>query len=50
MSAHSKILSKPEDSAAYNLPIDLNVDAIGADAEFAGAQIIDVLTAIDSKI
>jgi hypothetical protein len=39
-----------EDAAAYNLAIDLDVDAIGADSECTRAQIVYVLTAVNSKV
>ena len=46
----SFLLSQPEGSAAYNLAVDHDVHAIGADSQRAGTQIVYVLTAIDSEV
>ena len=43
------VLLQLEDSAAYNLIVDHDVYLIGALPECARAQIVDVLTAIDSE-
>ena len=39
-----------EHCAAYNLIVDLNIDAIGTDSERARVQVVDVLTAINSEV
>ena len=44
------ILPQLEGSAAYNLTVDLDVDAIGADSECTHAQIVYVLAVIDSEV
>src|SRR5438270_375544 len=38
-----------KDSAAYNLTVDLDVDAIGTGSECTRAQIVYVLTTINSE-
>ena len=43
-------LSQREGSAAYNLTVDLDVDRIRADSERARAQIVYVLTGINSEV
>lgn len=47
---NSKSLSKPEGSAAYDLSVDDDVHAIGADSHRAGTQIVVVLTASNSEV
>jgi len=39
-----------KDSAAYNLTVDLDVDAIGTGSECTRAQIVYVLTTINSEV
>ena len=39
-----------KDTTAYNLTVDIDVDAIGADSEGTRAQIVCVLTAINSEV
>jgi hypothetical protein len=39
-----------ESSAAYNLVVDLDINAVRADSELTGAQIVYVLTAINSEV
>ena len=39
-----------ENTATYNLVVDVDVDAIGADSKRAGVQVVDVLTAIDPEV
>jgi hypothetical protein len=43
-------LSKCEDTAAYDLTIDLDIHAIGTYSKCARPQIVDVLAAIDSEV
>ncbi len=46
----AKGLSQREGGAAYNLAVDDDVHAIGADSQRACAQIVNVLTAINSEV
>ena len=39
-----------EDSAAYNLIVDQDIDTIGADPKRARIQVVDVLTTIYSEV
>jgi hypothetical protein len=50
MRDNSKRLSQREGGAAYNLAVDDDVHAIGADSECARAQIVDVLAIRNSKV
>ena len=44
------LLFELEDAAAYNLTVDLDVGAIGPDSECTRAQVVYVLTAINSEV
>ena len=43
-------LPQLEDTAAYNLVVDLDVYAIGANSKRARVQVVSVLTAVDPKV
>jgi hypothetical protein len=43
-------LVQSKDTASYNGAVDLDVPAIRADSEYARAQIVNVLTAINSEV
>ena len=43
-------LSQREGGAAYNLSVDDDIHAIGADSERAGTQIVYVLTTINPEV
>ena len=47
---NSDSLPQFECCAAYNLTIDLDVDAVGAHSQCTRAEIVDVLAAIDPKV
>ena len=49
-SCKAEQLFELEDSAAYNLVVDLDVHAIPADSERTRVQVVNVLAAINSKV
>jgi hypothetical protein len=48
--ATAKGLFEPETAAAYNLTVDLDVDLVDTDSECVRAQVVYVLTAINSEV
>ena len=46
----AKTLFELEHATTYNLTVDLDVYLLGAQSESTRAQIVDVLTAVDSEV